>query len=191
MLVFHVSGQHHGVRYNGIRLSWQYHGSLWLELALCSYVSLFDAHFWDVIIVLIQTLCLRHQTLAKYWSLHDRRQVLKRTLTSIRQELITALNLATICPEPPVLDVHDLPHGLSKVITQSIFSQFHIMLDQYAWITLVCGCRLKTIYLILSSIEQKSVHGTGFHFYCPFSFRSVCETLALKFHVLLQFNGSI
>ena len=112
--------------------------------------------------------------------------VLKWTLTSIGQELITALQLATICPESPVLDVHNLSHRLSKVVTKSIFSQFHIMLDQYAWITLVC--RLK---LILSSIEQECVHGTGFHFYCPFSFWSVRETLALKLHVLLKFNRSI
>lgn len=60
------------------------------------------------------------------------------------------------------------------------------MLDQYARITLVC--RLK---LIWSSIKQKRVHCAGFHFYCPFSFWSVRETLALKLHVLLKFNRSI
>ena len=60
------------------------------------------------------------------------------------------------------------------------------MLDQYPRITLVC--RLK---LILSLMNQKCVHGAGFHFYCPLSFWSVRETLALKIHVLLKFNWSI
>lgn len=60
------------------------------------------------------------------------------------------------------------------------------MLDQYAWITLVCR-----LQLILSSIEQKRVHGACFHFYCLFAFWSVRETLALKLYFWLKFNRSI